>query len=73
LQAPTIIGGVVLLGAAGNEIARYSTTVSILVLMATIAVVLFWVGANFERRRRRRQAARIPADAVPSDAPRVGV
>lgn len=57
-QAPVIIGGVVLLGAVGNEIARYSTTILILVLMAIIASVLVGVGANYEKRRRNLQRVR---------------
>jgi hypothetical protein len=54
-QAPVIIGGVTLLGETINEIARYSTTALILVLMAIIAAVLIGVGANYEKRRRNVQ------------------
>ena len=54
-QAPVIIGGVALLGETINEIARYSTTALILVLMAIIAGVLIGVGANYEKRRRNVQ------------------
>ena len=54
-QAPVIIGAVTLLGETINEIARYSTTALILVLMAIIAAVLIGVGANYEKRRRNVQ------------------
>lgn len=51
-QAPVIVGGIALLGAVGNEIARYSTTALMLVLMALISAALISVGANYEKRRR---------------------
>jgi hypothetical protein len=54
-QAPVIIGGLALLGETINEIARYSTTALILVLMTIIATVLIGVGANYEKRRRNLQ------------------
>jgi len=57
-QAPVIIGAVTLLGATINELARYSTTALILVLMAIIAAVLISVGANYEKRRRNLQRVR---------------
>jgi hypothetical protein len=57
-QAPTIIGGVALLGAVINLIARYSATVLVLLLLAIIAGVLIGVGANFEKQRRNVQRIR---------------
>ncbi len=57
-QAPTIIGGVALLGTAINVIARYSATVLVLLLLAIIAGVLIGVGANFEKQRRNVQRVR---------------
>jgi hypothetical protein len=57
-QAPTIIGGVVLLGAVVNEIIRFLKAPSlILLLMGLIAAALIGVGANFEARRRSAKAA----------------
>ncbi|HEU0240641.1 MAG TPA: hypothetical protein VFR11_15385 [Micromonosporaceae bacterium] len=57
-QAPVIIGAVTLLGATINELARYSTTALILVLMAIIAAVLIGVGATYEKRSRNLQRVR---------------
>ena len=57
-QAPTIIGGIGLLGTLGNNIARYSPTGSLVVLMAIIAAVLISIGANYEKRRRRLERMR---------------
>ena len=57
-QAPVIIGAVTLLGATINELARYSTTALILVLMAIIAAVLIGVGATYEKRSRNMQRVR---------------
>lgn len=51
-QAPTIIGGIALLGTLGNNIARYSPTGSLVALMAIVAAVLISIGANYEKRRR---------------------
>jgi hypothetical protein len=51
-QAPTIIGGVALLGTLGNNIARYSPTASLVILLAIISAVLIIIGANYEKRRR---------------------
>jgi len=57
-QAPVIIGGLALLGETINEIARYSTTALILVLMTVIAATLIGVGANYEKRRRNVERVR---------------
>ena len=56
-QAPTIIGGLTLLGATINLVARYSTTILVLVVLAIIAGVLIGVGASFEKQRRQLQKA----------------
>jgi len=56
-QAPTIIGGVALLGATINLVARYSATILVLVLLTIIAGVLIGVGANFEKQRRNLSKA----------------
>jgi hypothetical protein len=50
-QAPTIIGAIALLGVTINLVARYSTTILVLVLLVLIAGVLIGVGANFEKQR----------------------
>ena len=56
--APSIIGGIALLGTLGNNIARYSPTGSLVVLMAIVAAVLISIGANYEKRRRRLERMR---------------
>ncbi len=56
-QAPTIIGAVALLGATINLVARYSTTILVLVLLVLIAGILIGVGATFEKQRNKLWSA----------------
>ncbi len=56
-QAPTIIGAVALLGTTINLVARYSTTILVLVLLVLIAGILIGVGATFEKQRNKLWSA----------------